>query len=230
MNQFKTIIQVTVRCFDPLLTIFIPVRLCSWSTVLVFMQYVYDQGGRSFWIHNTGPVACLPYILDRLPITAGQVDHIGCVGPVNDVAKYFNTKLNETVVELRKQFPLAAITYVDVYSVKYTLISKAKELGKSLWDCNLWLQFKNFRRIDVGKLQDLWNHWKLVVGLVANTTTTWRWVVGGREWWMAEKLRGHHAKIQRSKLTGTGSTTRRRPTNGSLIRLWAEHSRTHLFH
>ncbi|KAJ9708778.1 hypothetical protein PVL29_000678 [Vitis rotundifolia] len=105
---------------------YVPDLMNQFKTII---QNVYDQGGRSFWIHNTGPVGCLPYILDRLLITAGQVNRIGCVGPVNDVAKYFNTKLNETVVELRKQFPLAAITYVDVYSVKYTLISKAKELG-----------------------------------------------------------------------------------------------------
>lgn len=96
----------------------------------MLIQYVYKQGGRSFWIHNTGPVGCLPYILDRLPITAGQVDSTGCVGPANDVAKYFNTKLNETVVELRKHLPLAAVTYVDVYSAKYAIITKAKKYGK----------------------------------------------------------------------------------------------------
>lgn len=92
-------------------------------------QYIYGQGGRSFWIHNTGPVGCLPYILDRLKITASQVDKAGCATPFNNVAKYFNHKLKQVVVQLRKDLPLAAITYVDVYSVKYSLISQAKKHG-----------------------------------------------------------------------------------------------------
>ncbi|XP_041027239.1 GDSL esterase/lipase At3g26430-like [Juglans microcarpa x Juglans regia] len=90
---------------------------------------IYGQGGRSFWIHNTGPVGCLPYILDRLKITAAQVDKAGCATPFNDVAQYFNRKLKQVVVQLRKDLPLAAITYVDVYSVKYSLISQAKKHG-----------------------------------------------------------------------------------------------------
>lgn len=97
-------------------------------------QDIYDQGGRSFWIHNTGPVGCLPYVMDRVPITAGQVDKYGCADPFNEVAKYFNLKLKEMVQKLRQELPEAAITYVDVYSVKYTLITKAKKFGKSCFD------------------------------------------------------------------------------------------------
>ncbi|GFQ03274.1 GDSL esterase/lipase at3g26430 [Phtheirospermum japonicum] len=90
---------------------------------------IYDHGGRSFWIHNTGPVGCLPYIMDRLLITAGQVDKAGCASPFNEVAQYFNLGLKEAVVQLRKALPLAALTYVDVYSVKYELISHANKHG-----------------------------------------------------------------------------------------------------
>ncbi|KAF5175591.1 GDSL esterase/lipase [Thalictrum thalictroides] len=93
------------------------------------IKSIYDQGGRSFWIHNTGPVGCLPYILDRLTITAAQIDSVGCASPFNEVAQYFNLMLKEAVVQLRKNLPLAAITYVDVYSVKYSLISHAKKNG-----------------------------------------------------------------------------------------------------
>ncbi|KAI3939849.1 hypothetical protein MKW98_029625 [Papaver atlanticum] len=90
---------------------------------------IYDLGGRYFWIHNTGPVGCLAYMLDSLQITAGQIDKLGCVKPINDIAQYFNRRLNETVVKLRKQLPSSAITYVDVYKVKYLLISNAKKYG-----------------------------------------------------------------------------------------------------
>lgn len=93
------------------------------------MKYIYDHGGRSFWIHNTGPAGCLPYVMDRVLITAGQIDKVGCAAPFNDVAQYFNLKLKEAVVQLRKHLPLAVLTYVDVYSVKYDLISHAKKYG-----------------------------------------------------------------------------------------------------
>ena len=96
------------------------------------MQNVYGQGGRSFWVHNTGPVGCLPYVLDRYLITAAQVDKYGCASPFNEVAQYFNRKLREAVVQLRKDLPEATIIYVDVYSVKYTLITQAKKYGNSL--------------------------------------------------------------------------------------------------
>ena len=45
------------------------------------------------------------------------------------MAQYFNKMLKETVVQLRKDLPLAALTYVDVYLLKYTLISQAKQYG-----------------------------------------------------------------------------------------------------
>ncbi|KAK4376936.1 hypothetical protein RND71_003232 [Anisodus tanguticus] len=105
---------------------YVPHVIDQFKTVI---QDIYGQGGRYFWIHNTGPVGCLPYILDRLLITAGQVDKAGCASPFNEVAQYFNSKLKEAVIKLRKDLPLAALTYVDVYSVKYELISRANKHG-----------------------------------------------------------------------------------------------------
>ncbi|XP_024990979.1 GDSL esterase/lipase At3g26430-like [Cynara cardunculus var. scolymus] len=105
---------------------FVPDVISQFTTTI---KNVYDRGGRTFWIHNTGPVGCLPYILDTHLITAAQVDEIGCATPFNEVSQYFNNKLKEAVIELRKELHLAAITYVDIYSVKYSLIGKAKKLG-----------------------------------------------------------------------------------------------------
>lgn len=94
------------------------------------MKGIYnEQGGRSFWIHNTGPVGCLAYIMDKFPVTAAQVDKAGCTTPHNDVAQFFNRKLKEAVAQLRDDLPEAAITYVDIYSLKYDLISHAKKYG-----------------------------------------------------------------------------------------------------
>ncbi|XP_076884775.1 GDSL esterase/lipase At3g26430-like [Bidens hawaiensis] len=104
-------------------------NVISWFTPII--KKVYALGGRTFWIHNTGPVGCLPYILDTKAITAAQMDKHGCAATYNDVSQYFNQKLKEAVIQLRKDLPLAAITYVDIYSVKYSLVARSKELGFS---------------------------------------------------------------------------------------------------
>lgn len=103
-----------------------PLTCCS----VCFCQYAYDHGGRSFWIHNTGPFGCLPYMLELPKVKATQLDKAGCSIPLNEAAQFFNHQLKEAVIQLRKQLPLAAITYVDVYSVKYSLITQAKKHGK----------------------------------------------------------------------------------------------------
>ena len=48
----------------------------------------------------------------------------------NEVAKQFNRQLQERVTQLGAQLPDAILTYVDIFSAKYTLISEAKKLGK----------------------------------------------------------------------------------------------------
>ncbi|KAJ7959138.1 GDSL esterase/lipase [Quillaja saponaria] len=88
---------------------------------------IYNLGARSFWIHNTGPIGCLPYILAKFPLALR--DRSGCAKRYNEVSQYFNHKLKEAVVQLRMDLPLAAITYVDVYSVKYSLFSNPNKYG-----------------------------------------------------------------------------------------------------
>lgn len=94
------------------------------------VQHLYEQGGRAFWIHNTGPIGCLPvnlfYVSNPAP---GYLDEHGCVKAQNEMAIEFNSKLKERIVRLKAELPEAAITYVDVYSAKYGLISNAKNLG-----------------------------------------------------------------------------------------------------
>ncbi|XP_057530283.1 GDSL esterase/lipase At3g26430-like [Amaranthus tricolor] len=105
---------------------YIPDVLDQFSTVIMS---IYDQGGRYFWIHNTGPLGCLAYVLERVPVKASEVDHVGCASPINEVAQYFNRKLKDVVGHLRKKLPHASFTYVDVYSVKYDLIHHATKYG-----------------------------------------------------------------------------------------------------
>lgn len=105
---------------------YVPDVLDQFTTVV---KSVYNEGGRYFWIHNTGPVGCLPYVMDRLPVRAAEVDSAGCAAPFNGVAQYYNRMLRRAVVQLRKDLPNATLTYVDVYSVMYDLIRHANEHG-----------------------------------------------------------------------------------------------------
>ncbi|XP_057983014.1 GDSL esterase/lipase At5g14450 [Malania oleifera] len=94
------------------------------------VENLYQQGARTFWIQNTGPIGCLPasvmYITNPPP---GFLDQNGCVKGQNDMAAEFNRQLKDKVIKLRTQLPQAAITYVDVFSAKYGLISNAKREG-----------------------------------------------------------------------------------------------------
>ncbi|XP_054788524.1 GDSL esterase/lipase At5g14450-like [Prosopis cineraria] len=94
------------------------------------VQNLYKEGARTFWIHNTGPIGCLAVTMHNThnPV-AGYVDQNGCVNYQNDMAKEFNEKLKNTVVTLRSQLPAASLTYVDLFSAKYQLISNAKKEG-----------------------------------------------------------------------------------------------------
>jgi len=62
----------------------------------------------------------------------GYLDQNGCVVYQNDMAKEFNTKLNDTVVKLRALYLDASFVYVDIFSAKYELISNAKKEGKKV--------------------------------------------------------------------------------------------------
>ncbi|KAD4983233.1 hypothetical protein R6Q59_002905 [Mikania micrantha] len=90
---------------------------------------VHDKGGRFFWIHNTGPIGCLPYVLEHLPINEGQMDKNGCAKPFNELAQFFNQKLKDLVNQLLEELPEAMITYVDIYKARYALISQAHAHG-----------------------------------------------------------------------------------------------------
>ncbi|XP_020593938.1 GDSL esterase/lipase At3g26430-like [Phalaenopsis equestris] len=103
------------------------------QTIEVFsgeVKRIYNMGGRYFWIHNTGPLGCLAYVLvGQNNTTAGELDAAGCAVIYNKAAQEFNVKLNETLVKMRKELPHAVITYVDIYSAKYSLFLEPAKYG-----------------------------------------------------------------------------------------------------
>ncbi|KAI3823987.1 hypothetical protein L1987_05433 [Smallanthus sonchifolius] len=94
------------------------------------IRQLYGKGARAFWIHNTGPIGCLPVTHAKIVNPPqGYLDKIGCVDGQNRIANEFNEKLRAKVVRLRSDLPEAILTYVDMYSAKHQLISDAKNLG-----------------------------------------------------------------------------------------------------
>lgn len=131
VNKFTASIQVS-WCVHPWLG-----ARGNGGILLTFswiLQHLYQGGARTFWIHNTGPVGCLPvavmYIRNPPP---GMLDQCGCNKAQNEMAMEFNKQLKDGVMRLRAQLPEAAITYVDLYAAKYGLISDAKNQGERIF-------------------------------------------------------------------------------------------------
>ncbi|KAL6994336.1 hypothetical protein U1Q18_012442 [Sarracenia purpurea var. burkii] len=114
--------------YNPVETVrgFIPDILDKFSQAI---RQLYMTGARFFWVHNTGPIGCLPNSLVYDRSKPGNLDQNGCVKPNNEVAQEFNRQLKYRIYQLRAQLSNATFTYVDVYSAKYALISNAKNLG-----------------------------------------------------------------------------------------------------
>ncbi|XP_047154035.1 GDSL esterase/lipase ACHE-like, partial [Vigna umbellata] len=94
------------------------------------LQQLFNEGGRFFWIHNTGPIGCLPRKNMMNKLTSEDLDFVGCRKNENEIAQEFNNQLKDIVFQLRKNFTNAIFTYVDVYSAKYELIKNARNQGK----------------------------------------------------------------------------------------------------
>ncbi|KAL9997008.1 putative alpha-L-fucosidase [Helianthus debilis subsp. tardiflorus] len=97
------------------------------------VEKLYQGGARTFWIHNTGPIGCLPALVKNYPPAPENVDKIGCVDSYNKVAQEFNKQLKDRVSTLGTQLQESSLVYVDVYSVKYSLISEADKHGKQIF-------------------------------------------------------------------------------------------------
>ncbi|KAK8655493.1 hypothetical protein V6N13_108068 [Hibiscus sabdariffa] len=90
---------------------------------------LFQQGARFFWIHNTGPLGCLPILVLSSPPKPGNADQTGCIKSYNELAQEFNKQLKDRVSQLRTQLHGARLIYVDIYSAKYSLISEANKYG-----------------------------------------------------------------------------------------------------
>ncbi|KAF6135946.1 hypothetical protein GIB67_006838 [Kingdonia uniflora] len=104
----------------------IPVILLEFETGL---KKLYYQGARRFWIHNTGPLGCLPQNIATFGKDTPKLDELRCVSSHNHAAKLFNIQLHALCKKLQFQFSEANLTYVDIFTVKINLISNYSRYG-----------------------------------------------------------------------------------------------------
>ncbi|KAL4383705.1 hypothetical protein GQ457_15G022460 [Hibiscus cannabinus] len=93
------------------------------------MKRLYNAGARNFWVHNTGPLGCLPRIISTFGENPSNLDEHGCIASHNRAATIFNQKLRDICLQFLAQCPEANITYVDIYSIKLNLISNHSLYG-----------------------------------------------------------------------------------------------------
>ncbi|KAJ6876868.1 GDSL esterase/lipase [Populus alba x Populus x berolinensis] len=93
------------------------------------IKKLYDQGGRNFWIHNTGPLGCLTQNVAKFGTDPSKLDELGCVSGHNQAAKLFNLQLHALTKKLQGQYADSNITYVDIYTIKSNLIANYSRYG-----------------------------------------------------------------------------------------------------
>lgn len=95
---------------------------------------LYLVGGRNFWVHNTGPLGCLPEKLGTRKPDKTELDAYGCIASMNEAARVFNSRLKDACQQVGDEMQNgSSIVYVDVYSIKYNLIANAT--SKALMAC-----------------------------------------------------------------------------------------------
>ena len=94
-----------------------------------FFQKLYEQGARNFWIHNTGPLGCLPQNVAIFGTDKSKLDEFGCVSQHNQGAKAFNKQLLALSKKLEGKYSDANFAYVDIFTIKYNLIANYSQYG-----------------------------------------------------------------------------------------------------
>ncbi|XVF43885.1 hypothetical protein PTKIN_Ptkin02bG0076700 [Pterospermum kingtungense] len=96
------------------------------------IEKLYQEGARIFWVHNTGPIGCLPVFAINSPPKPENADSIGCIKSYNELAQEFNEQLKDKISQLKANLHGAKLIFVDIYSAKYSLISEASRYGTLL--------------------------------------------------------------------------------------------------
>lgn len=101
------------------------------STFRRQLTRLYDMGGRKIVVSNVPPIGCCPYIRDRLKYpSSGE----GCVAFPNLLARKYNHRLKQTLVELTSTLKGSTFVYADVYRILDDIIHNYTSYGFKIAD------------------------------------------------------------------------------------------------
>ncbi|GJT41837.1 GDSL esterase/lipase [Tanacetum coccineum] len=104
----------------------IPFVLAEFETGI---KKLYDEGARNYWVHNTGPLGCLPQNIAKFGTDPSKLDSLGCVSAHNQAANLFNIQLHALVTKMQAQYSNANFTHVDIFTIKSNLIANYSKYG-----------------------------------------------------------------------------------------------------
>ena len=100
MGEFPHYIRRQFLCYANYFTLLQILKLCILYLVFLicFITFqckyrvysIYRHGGKNFWVHNTGPLGCLPQQLATTATGDSDFDKHGCLNSLNNAAISFN--------------------------------------------------------------------------------------------------------------------------------------------
>ncbi|XP_021714217.1 GDSL esterase/lipase At2g23540-like [Chenopodium quinoa] len=87
---------------------------------------LYRLDGRKFVVANVGPIGCIPY-----QKTINQLNENECVDLADKLARQYNAKLKDLLVQLTETLPESTFVYANVYDLVLELITNYKKYGFS---------------------------------------------------------------------------------------------------
>ncbi|KAL1209848.1 GDSL esterase/lipase [Cardamine amara subsp. amara] len=99
------------------------------DSAVTFVRELHKLGARKIGVFSAVPVGCVP--LQRTAF--GGILTRGCVKPLNDMAKQFNSRLSPALDSLDKELD-GVILYIDVYDTLFDMIQHPKKYGFEVAD------------------------------------------------------------------------------------------------
>lgn len=89
-------------------------------------------GARRFLVGNIPAQGCSPSVLSDYSGRPEDYDQFGCLIPVNNLVRSYNSMLHDVVEELRRKFPGAKFIYADNHQANLDIIRDAEKYGEGL--------------------------------------------------------------------------------------------------
>ncbi|CAM0952434.1 unnamed protein product [Alopecurus aequalis] len=101
------------------------------DNIVKAVERLINEGAIYVVVPGNPPIGCSPTILAlRSSINETEkYDHIGCLSNVNRVARYHNSMLHESIVDLRGKYPHARIISADFYRPIMSMLQNPNILG-----------------------------------------------------------------------------------------------------